>query len=120
MEPAPCFRSSNLFIDGLRIVNNDYPQSATERCGDIQLNRGIRKIYIEGWSRSEFLSIFATYQGPDSQNTKIAIPGFWECYDPALSQSSSNFLVCGYNVAFTLDITNIAQIYTYYNQVKFL
>ena len=90
-------------------------------------------LYIEGWSSTNVLSVTATYQGPDTGNVPIVIPAFHnplgssssavgrylECNPTGLISGDRNFTMCAYNVKFSYNIGNLAQLYTYYTQVSF-
>ena len=107
-----------MFLDGAMVVQNDFPQSATERCGTakVHLKAGNHSLYIEGWSRNAQLSISATYQGADSQEMKMVIPGFRECKTAGASMGP--FIICAYKADSSLDLNSVDDIYMYYNQVS--
>lgn len=108
---------SNLYINGVKVVNNDYPQGAQERCGaaGISLAAGNHTLYVEGWSRNSVLSIAATYQGPDTSSQKIVLAGYYQC--PALENEPGVFTICGFKADSSVNLNSWSDLYTYYNQV---
>jgi len=62
---------SRLYVDGTQVVDNDFLQLSTERCGTIQLGTGDHVVYSEGWSWDTTASLTATYQGPDNQKIPL-------------------------------------------------
>ena len=100
-------------------MNNDYNQLATQRCAaaPIYLKTGNHTLYVEGWSYNAYLSITATFQGPDTLNMQFAIPGPVPCLPWATGSGINNFTICGYNAASSIDLAAISHFYTYYNQV---
>ena len=113
-----CCCRSNLYIDGIKVVNNDYPQWATERCASsaIHLEADNHTVYVEGWSRSAYLSVTATYQGADTQNIKMAIPGFKECDPNGPSRGDGNFTICGYRADNSINLGSVDQFFAYHSQ----
>jgi hypothetical protein len=127
------FDRSNLYIDGVLLVNNDYPQgTATQRCGSaVTLSQGIHILYIEGWARGSALSMAGTYKGPDTSMSFTAIlpvppPVIWpvnlsffaEC-DPAHSNVTETgiFTLCGFEADNYTDITSVEDFYQFYELV---
>jgi hypothetical protein len=113
-----CCRS-NLYIDGVLTVNNDFFQTAYQRCGAaaVTLKPGNHTLYAEGWSANAMLSITATYQGPDTLNMQFAIPGPAPCLPYSPGAGDNNFVICGYNSDSSLNMAAISHFYTYFNQV---
>ena len=105
----------------MKVVNNDYPQSATERCSItmIALKSGNHLLYIEGWSSTASLSVIATYMGKDVQNNKLVIPGFWECdqHSPDMEETSL-FKICGYKADNDINLGSTESFYMYYTLVN--
>ena len=117
----PCLYrfSSNLYLDEVLVVNNDYAQTATQRCGTaIHLQAGNHTLYVEGWARSASLSITATFNGYDSLNSAIVIPGLWQCNPNGPRISSMNFTICGYMADYSLTLGAVTDLTTYYNEVR--
>ena len=104
------------------VVNNDYPQGATERCGTaaVTLQAGNHTLYVEGWSNSAALSITATFQGADTLSNKVAIPGTWPCLPNAPGAGDSNFVICGYKADNSVNVAGISNFFDYYNQAWLL
>ena len=104
------------------IVNNDYAQGATERCGAaaVTLQAGNHAMYVEGWSRTAALSITATFQGADTLSNKVAIPGTWPCLPNASGAGDSNFVICGYKADNSVNVAGISNFFDYYNQAWLL
>ena len=111
---------SNLYVDDVLVVNNDYAQSATQRCGveSVTLQAGNHTLYVEGWSRTATLSITATLDGYDSLSNTVVIPGLWQCNPNGPSASSMNFTICGYRADYSLTLGSALDLFTYYNQVR--
>ena len=101
------------------MVNNDYYQSAYERCAtsSVLLQAGNHTLYVEGWSATAMLSITATFQGPDTLNMPFAIPGPTPCLPFAPSAEDGKMVICGYNAVISIDLGAIWEFYYYFNQV---
>jgi hypothetical protein len=108
-----------LYVNGKLVVNNDYPQGATQRCGAaVTLRAGSQTIYVEGWSRTAALSIAATFNGFDSLNSAIVIPGLWQCDPNSPSIYGSSFTMCGYKADNSINMGTALDLFNYYNQVR--
>ena len=118
ITPRKC--RSNLYIDGVLTVNNDYSQTAYQRCGaaSVTLKPGNHTLFAEGWSANSVLSITATFQGPDTLNMQFAIPGPAPCLPYSPGAGDNNFVICGYNSDSSLNVAAISHFYTYFNQVS--
>ena len=102
------------------VVDNDYPQGATQRCGAaaVTLKAGDHFLYCEGWSRTAALSIAATFNGFDSLNSAIVIPGLWQCDPNSPSIYGSSFTMCGYKADNSINMGTALDLFNYYNQVR--
>jgi hypothetical protein len=111
---------SNLFLDGVLVVNNDYPQGATQRCGTaaVFLQAGNHSLYVEGWSNTAALSISATFNGFDTLRSAVVIPGFWQCDPSGPGVTGMSFTICGYKADNSINLGNVLDLFTYYNQVR--
>ena len=121
-------------MDGVKVVDNDgNAQSATIKCSLVSLIAGIHSIYIEGWSQSAQLSLSATYQGVDTNNSLIPIQAvvspaapshtfsiFEEC-NPSSSFFKANgnglFTICGFAADNDVDLVRVEDVHAYYSQV---
>ncbi len=110
---------SNLYVNGKLVVNNDYPQAATRRCGTaaVTLGAGQQTIYVEGWANTAALSIAATFEGLDSLDNEIVIPGLWQCDLNRQAVHGSSFTMCGYKADESINLGNVLDLFTYYNKV---
>ena len=136
-QSLPCYLTvwlhtrSNLYVDGVLVVNNDYAQTtATQRCGSaVLITSGLHILYVEGWARGSGLSLSATYQGPDtsmlrspisSALTPRAVPvnvsAFLEC-DPEQSNVQDGiFTLCGFGADNYTYLESVEDIFFYYMQ----
>ncbi len=65
---------SNLYIDGIQVVNNDYYQGVTERSGIINLTTGLHKILISYFQGNGGYGLNVRWQGPSTGGSKVDIP----------------------------------------------
>ena len=109
--------------------NDGNALSDVKKCTSINLNPGLLSIYIEGWAQSPALSMFATYQGPDTLSQEISIPAtsspfapssvaplFTECPNKGNS-GDSNFTICAFKASNEIDLANVGDVHAYYLQV---
>lgn len=123
---------SNLYVDGVLAVDNDYAQgTATQRCGSAEtLSKGTHILYIEGWARGSGLSMAGTYKGPDTSMSFVAIlpsPApvispvnlsfFAECDPVQITYVDGIFTLCGFKADNYTDITSVEDVYQYYQKV---
>lgn len=68
-----CTTSSDgslLYVDGVQAVNNDGLHARGEKCGQVKLEEGLRKLLVEGFKQFGDAYVRATYSGPDTGNVK--------------------------------------------------
>jgi len=61
---------SQLYVDDVRVVNNDGRHSAREKCGKVELATGTRKMFVPGFKGYGSAYMAAHYSGPDTGGVK--------------------------------------------------
>ena len=64
---------SNVYIDGIQVVDDDGLHGPTERCGDIRLGQGKHIAFVDGFQAGGGGSIVVKYQGPDTFDKKVYV-----------------------------------------------
>eukprot|EP00971_Amphidinium_carterae_P060784 1202962-Amphidinium_carterae.1 len=61
-------------INGIKLIDNDYPHGMVEKSGTIALTPGKHSILLEFWERSGGAGMIFSYSGPDTGNVKEVVP----------------------------------------------
>eukprot|EP00971_Amphidinium_carterae_P337488 6474328-Amphidinium_carterae.1 len=61
-------------IDGIRLIDNDYPHGMVEKSGTIALTPGLHSIMLEFWERLGGAGMIFSYLGADTHDVKDVVP----------------------------------------------
>ena len=108
------------------------PGTPRYRCNilPLALETGVHFLYIDGWSSTSFLSMSATYQGPDTGNSPVPIRStrnpfafsnpvsrYSECNFSSFINDDKNFTICGFKASNDVNLWSVEDVFVYYTQV---